>query len=270
MATNPLDPTNTQGTNPTAPGYVNPAPQSSLINPTPAVTAAPATYNATTTQVSKPTDTVQGQLAGIIDANSPLMQQAARRAAEQANSRGLLNSSIAVNAGQEAVMNAALPIATADANTYNQTRLTNQTAENAAGQFNANVTTDTNQKNAAAQNTVQLTNMDQAFKTALANADAQSKVVLQQLGDQTKVNLDNIEADYKTLMQTSSSASDMFKSALDSISKAVADTNMNAAAKASAINGYIGWMKNGLNLVASVNGVDLGPLLNFGAVTPNG
>lgn len=277
-------------TNPLDPNYTNPAaqiPGSSLINPTtPAGTATTTNATATgfqgaQTQVNQPTDTVQGQITGIIDANSPLMQQAARRANEAANARGLLNSSIAVGAGQEAVMDRALPIATQDANTYTNTRLANQNstnaglqfsaaAENQASQTNATLGTDTSQKNAAAANNLQLTNMDQAFKTAIANTDAQNKVVLQQLGDQTKVGLANIEADYKTLMQTSSSAADMYRQTLDSIGKVVSDTNMNAAAKATAINGYMGWLKTSMNLVASINGVDLGNLLNFGTVTPNG
>lgn len=277
-------------TNPLDPNYTNPAaqiPGSSLINPTaPAGTATTTNATATgfqgaQTQVNQPTDTVQGQITGIIDANSPLMQQAARRANEAANAKGLLNSSIAVGAGQEAVMDRAMPIATQDANTYTNTRLANQNstnaglqfsaaAENQASQTNATLGTDTSQKNAAAANNLQLTNMDQAFKTAIANTDAQNKVVLQQLGDQTKVGLANIEADYKTLMQTSSSAADMYRQTLDSIGKVVSDTNMNAAAKATAINGYMGWLKTSMNLVASINGVDLGNLLNFSTVTANG
>lgn len=277
-------------TNPTAPGYTNPAvtvPGSSLINPSgPAATATTTNATATgfegaQTAVNRPTDTVQGQIAGIIDPNSPLMQQAERRAREQANSRGLINSSIAVGAGQEALYNAALPIAQQDANTYTNTRLQNQNSTNAGLQFtaaannqasqtNATLGTDTSQKNAQAANTLQLTTMDQSFKTAIANADAENKVILQQMGDQTKTNLANIEADYKTLMQTSSSAADMYRQVQDAIGKVVTDTNMNAAAKAAAINGYMGNLKTALNLVASVNGVDLGGLLDFGTVTPGG
>jgi len=277
-------------TNPLDANYTNPAaqiPGTSLINPQAPAANATTTNAAATgfqgaqTAVNKPTDTVQGQIAGIIDPNSPLMQQAERRAREQANSRGLINSSLAVGAGQSALYDAALPIAQQDASTYTNTRLANQNstnaglqfsaaAENQASQTNAQLGTDTSQKNAAAANTLQLTNMDQAFKTAVANADAQNKVVLQQLGDQTKVTLANVEADYKTLMQTSSSAADMYRQVQDAISKVVGDTNMNAAAKAAAINGYMGNLKTALNLVASINGVDLGDLLNFGTVTPGG
>lgn len=273
--------------NPLDPSYTNPAAQVSgagLINPAAPAAQAQATpatatgYAPTLGTVNQPTDTVQGQIGGIIAADSPLMQQAHRRAMEKANSRGLLNSSIAVQAGESALYDAALPIAQADAATHSQQRLANQNVENAASQFgaaaanqasqtNATLGTDVSQRNAAAANTLQLTAMDQAFKTAIANTDAQNRVLMQQLGDVTKTTLANIEADFKTLMQTSASATDMYRQGMDAISKVVADTNMNAQAKAAAINGYLGWLKNGMNLVASINGVDLGNLLNFGTVT---
>lgn len=275
--------------NPLDPAYTNPAAQvdgASLINPSaPAAMATPGTAAATgfqgaQTSVNAPSDTVQGQIGGIIAANSPLMQQAHRRAMERMNSRGLLNSSLAVQAGESALYDAALPIAQADAGVYNQTRLANQASDNAGRQFtaaaenaasatNAQLATETNARNAAAANTLQLTGMDQAFKTAIANSDAQNRVLMQQLGDVTKTTLANIEADFKTLMQTSASATDMYRQSMDGISKVVADTNMNAQAKATAINGYLGWLRNGMNLVASINGVDLGNLLNFGTVTAN-
>jgi hypothetical protein len=58
---------------------------------------------------------VAGRVAAIEDTNSPLMQRAQTRAAQQANQLGLRNSSIAVGAAQNAVLDAATPIATADA-----------------------------------------------------------------------------------------------------------------------------------------------------------
>ena len=74
-----------------------------------------------------PDQTVQKQLEQIIAADSPLMQQARTQALQQANARGLLNSSMAVTAGQSAVLEAATPIAQQDASTYAR-----------AGEFNAN------------------------------------------------------------------------------------------------------------------------------------
>lgn len=62
--------------------------------------------------------TVHGQLGGLLDPGNPLMQQAQTRALKAANSRGLSNSTMAVQAGESAMLDAALPIAAQDAQTY--------------------------------------------------------------------------------------------------------------------------------------------------------
>jgi len=66
----------------------------------------------------QPNQTVQSQLQDIIANDSPLMQQARARALQTANQRGLLNSSMAVTAGDSALYDAAMPIAQQDASTY--------------------------------------------------------------------------------------------------------------------------------------------------------
>lgn len=87
-------------------------------------------YTPTNIDVNPATDTVQGQVSNIIDQNSPLMQQAATRGLQAANSRGLLNSSMAVQAGQAAVLDAAMPMAQQDAATYAHANEVNTGAKN--------------------------------------------------------------------------------------------------------------------------------------------
>jgi hypothetical protein len=94
-------------------------------------------YNASQRLINPETDTVQGQIGGIIAQDSPLMQQAQTAAAKTANKRGLLNSSMAVQAGREATYNAALPIASADAGIYNDVQNRNMDAQNNALQFSS-------------------------------------------------------------------------------------------------------------------------------------
>ena len=83
--------------------------------------------------------TVQGQLGNITATNdqgaytNPLMTRATTRANQAANKRGLLNTSMANQAGQEAVLSAALPIAQADAKAYQTQGLSNQNAMNTFG-----------------------------------------------------------------------------------------------------------------------------------------
>lgn len=84
---------------------------------------------------------VAGRVDSIIKSDSPLMQTARTRAAQQANAKGLRNSSMAVQAGQQAVIETATPIANADANLFQQQQLKNQDARNSTNQFNSNART---------------------------------------------------------------------------------------------------------------------------------
>lgn len=137
-----------------------------------------ASYNATQAKAVSPTavgydaskfsvtpqSTVAGQLNDLVRQDSPLLQQARTRADQASNQRGLLNSSVAEGAAQNAVISQALPIAQADAQT-NATAATNTTnAENAAKYATTQ-----------AQNTASLQASQLGTNVNLANADAQTK-----------------------------------------------------------------------------------------------
>lgn len=70
--------------------------------------------------------TVASQLEKILKTDSPLMQLARTRAQQDAESRGLRNSTMAATAGEAAMIDRAMPIAQQDAQTFGN-----------AGQFNA-------------------------------------------------------------------------------------------------------------------------------------
>lgn len=93
-------------------------------------------YDATTTEVSNDA-TVQGRMEGLLSEGSKYMKAAESKANELSNKRGILNSTMGVGAAQKANIEAALPIAQQDANTYDVRERTNQAAENTADQFNA-------------------------------------------------------------------------------------------------------------------------------------
>jgi len=77
--------------------------------------------------------TIQGQMSGLLDSNNPLLKRAKTKAAQAANSRGLLNSSMGVQAGEEAVLTAALPIAQFDATQFSNQSKLNQDWQNKFG-----------------------------------------------------------------------------------------------------------------------------------------
>jgi hypothetical protein len=66
---------------------------------------------------------VQGQLEGLLSSDNKLVQQSRNRASLESAARGLRNSSVAVQAGEEAAYAAALPIAQADAELQMKSRL---------------------------------------------------------------------------------------------------------------------------------------------------
>ena len=84
--------------------------------------------------------TVQGQLSNVLDSNSSVLQKARADTAQAANSRGILNSTMAAGAGEAAVLDRALQIATPDAATYASSGQFNANAKNAASAANQNAT----------------------------------------------------------------------------------------------------------------------------------
>jgi len=83
-----------------------------------------------TTQVNTGTETVESRLNDITAKGSRYTNLAAQDARREANSRGLINSSISAAAGTEAAIRAALPIAQQDSKTFTDTRLNNQNVQN--------------------------------------------------------------------------------------------------------------------------------------------
>jgi len=62
-------------------------------------------------------ETVSGQLNSLLNADNTYLQSARNRGMEQANQRGLINSSLAAGTAERAAIDAAMPIAAQDANT---------------------------------------------------------------------------------------------------------------------------------------------------------
>jgi len=125
--------------------------------------------------------TVQGQLAGILASGNPLLVQAQTRAKQAAQARGLLNSSMAVQAGEEALYGAALPIATPDAAAYQQRALTE-------AQFGQQ----SEMENVAARNAMEQLNVQEAGQTGRFNvgeASATGRFNVQEAGQMERFNV---------------------------------------------------------------------------------
>ncbi|MES3041793.1 MAG: hypothetical protein V4730_11680 [Pseudomonadota bacterium] len=222
--------------------------------------------------------TVQGQVKRIIDENGPLSQQATTAAAQDANRRGLINSSMAVQAGQEALYKSALPIAAQDAATYarrgefnagteQQTGLANQQSSNQANAQSSQLQTNVNLTNAGEENKVkQITQQQQGDLTRVAAAGQVQKDLAVFSAEAAKT-LAGIEATYKNLTQASSSAASIMNNTIQAISRIMEDTGLDAAGKQKAIDIYNTNAQISLSIIGSLAGdVELGQFMD--AVLP--
>lgn len=132
---------------PVTPAPIPQNPYTPPVVPSPVPPLAPAN-SASTTQsmldvdalarrnIDADRETVAGQLNGLLSANSQYVQAARDKTMRAANARGLLNSSMAASAGEEAAINAALPIATSDAGIYGKASDYNVALENQGRMYN--------------------------------------------------------------------------------------------------------------------------------------
>lgn len=231
-------------------GLLNATTPTTTATAVPTTTITPATFpNVTaataTPAVQDPTKgTVAGQIDAIIGKNSALMQRAEQKGLDLANTRGLLNSGMAVESAQNAVYDAAMPIAQADAASSNQFALTN------AGETNQ----------------TSRTNAQFANQASLAQAEMANQAALQTLrGDQAQ-QLSATEAQYRTQIQTSASAASFYASIVQHMTASQTASGTTAEQKDAAANYYNQSLRNGMAIISSAGGrsnTDLSSLLNF-------
>ena len=218
----------------------------------PPTQVAPTTVN--TNDLAAPAaETTQSQLTGILNKGGALMQQAATVGNQQAASRGLLNSSMGIQAAQKAVYEHAVPIATNDANSLNTMSTFNAGQKNSTLQSNANTVNNTNQFNAQNENAVAQFNAQNENAASQWNAGQQNEATLKAMDINSREMLGTIEANYKTLMQANSSAGDLYNQVMKNIS----DINMSpdVADKYTAIQSQLSYLQNGLTMIQNLNGV---------------
>lgn len=86
---------------------------------------SPSTGSVEGKAVDYGTETIEGRVQSLLDANNPVIRQAGDRAMAQFAGRGLLNSSMAIEAANEAMISKAIEIAGPDAQRYFQNRREN-------------------------------------------------------------------------------------------------------------------------------------------------
>ena len=244
-----------------------PAPVTDQVAGYPPPTAAPVKATATGyTPVGfavTPDQTVAGQIAKLIDQDSPLMRQAVLRARTEVNNRGLINSSLAVDAGQQAVIAQALPIATADAQTYDRAATNTVNQQNAALNFGAGATNTAENVNAQLGTNVNLATAG-AYTTALSEeARAANSRSLALIDNNTKMQLSTLDVQNRQLLQTNANAANMYAQTVKNIADIATNTSLDATAKSNAIASQLNLLNEGLRTTAAVSSTDQAAVSNL-------
>ena len=229
-------------------------------------------FQAQQTQVT-PNMTVRGQLETLLDPNSTLMSQARTQGIQDAARQGLLNSSLAATAGENALIRQALNIATPDAETFNRTGLANTQAANQIGLANAQNQLQASQINAA--NTLQrgIANAELGAKVGMFNADLayrgldadanrrfqnyQLNTTLatdlfgRQMDNDNRLKLQEIEQRYQKDIQGSLNASNMYNSLVSEMGRINA-MDAPGDAKQSMLNNLMDVFDSQMNLQGSI------------------
>lgn len=162
-----------------------------------------------------PDQTVEGRINNLTDPNSPLIAQARARAQQQANSRGILNTTMAGTAGESAAYDAAMPIAQADAaqaskvagynvDTTNQFKVQDSNTATQVGLANMGAQNQTSQFNVGQTNTALTQERQQGFD--LTKMDVAAANVLKQMTAEQQNNLARMSASQGYNLQTMSAA----------------------------------------------------------------
>lgn len=169
-----------------------PTPSVSTTGPTDRPLESPGQTYPLTRSVTD-AETVEGRLTGLLDDNSRYIQQARDNAAQQANRRGLINSSIAAGAGQKAAIESALPIAQQDAQTFHSQGRANQDVTNTfrtnEQAFNMNRAL----KEQEQRHTVDRMNIDQVNREKFAQLESKLSILKDNNAARLQENLKEIE-----------------------------------------------------------------------------
>lgn len=243
---------------------------------TPAPTALPSSnaaqslYERAQANTINPTDVafdetqgVAGRINSLISQGSPLFESAQTRARQRMAASGMLNSTMANQAGEQALLDTALPIAQADAGLSQQQRLANQGARNQSLLANAQnaLTAATRGTELDVQNSQAQAELAQRERLQVQQEN--NRVAIAQMDASLRERLTNIEAANRATLSGDQNLASTWQSMLDTISRIQVDPNLDAGTKNTLIANNMAAFQAFANFWSTTRGVDVSNLLRF-------
>lgn len=256
------------------------------VIPTPAPTPAPSNNAGSLLDLARantvrPEDVafdesrgVAGRIDSLIAQDSPLMQAAQTRARQRQSALGTLNSSMAIQAGEQALLDTALPIANADAGLFQQQNLANQGARNqallanaqnqlAAGTRGTELDTQNSQMAAELGQRERLSLAELAERRRAAEQAEATRVALAELDSGTRERLANIEFQSRAQIQGNQNIAGAWDRMMGEITRIQTDPNLEPEARTTNINNLLASFQAYSSFWGRTNNTDVTELLNF-------
>lgn len=196
---------------------------------------------------------VASQLTSILKQDSPYIQLARTRAAQESNARGLLNSSMAAGAGEAAAIDRALPIAQSDAGTFAEAGKYNAEAKNLFSRDANNFMREGALGKLNATNDMERLGVDMAFKRDERIADFNQ--TLEKLGFESKLRLSNVPIEFSL---------NIARTTQDSVNQILQDPDLSPEAKQAAITNLVNYSNQSMAWAEQFFGVNSITRLNSG------
>jgi len=167
-----------------------------------------AQVNSGLNYVDQDKSTVQGQLKSLLSSDSDYIKEAEAAGTRTAANRGLLNSSMAAGASRSAAIQAALPIAQQDAQTYAAAQNAQQAAEYNQNQIQSEAIVSSGLSVQNKTNETIQQNTQNAFESAMQSASEQNKVLIQDMQNSHETFLNQMQNEQQSYLQTMQLSSD--------------------------------------------------------------
>lgn len=199
-------------------------------------------------------ESMAGHMKGLLEnPNNPLNVQAQTFANQQSNKRGLLSSSIAVSAAQDAMMKNAQPIASQDASTNYDAAKTNVGNALTAGMFNNDLASRVGMFNAGTEKDIGINTQNRQMDYYIANMDADNKMAV---------------ARVQAAANDSGIMGDLGKSMMNLYQQTAADPNISPEVKTQIFNTLKTQFEQVSSLLPSFESI--GKNLSFGSASTSG
>ena len=202
-------------------------------------------------------ETVQGRMSGLLSSGSPYITSAEEGAKRYAQSRGLLNTTMAATGGRKAAIESALPIAAQDAASFTQAGMAGYQGDIQAAlksqQYGQDIGTISAQEIASSR----LSAQDAAEALDLSTQQESAQTLRQETELAVTQSMKAMDLTSSESRALGSAVTVLGQDLMGRIANIQVDPNLNSAAKTTIIQGLNASYRATVNSIASIYGVQI-------------